>query len=39
MLLVSYPLVADVDTGSNPRVAPRYYARPAAKRGVAVLTH
>ena len=35
---ISYPLFADADTGIYPHAAPRYHARPKAKRGIAVLS-
>ena len=36
--IISYPLFADADTGIYPHAAPRYHARPKAKRGIAVLS-
>ena len=36
--IIGYPLLADADTGIWPHAAPRYHARPKAKRGIAVLS-
>ena len=35
---ISYPLFADADTRIYPHSAPRYPARPKAKRGIAMLS-
>ena len=35
---ISYPLFADADTGIYPHAASEHYARPKAKRGIAMIS-
>ena len=36
--VISYPLLADADTGIYPHAASQYHTRPKAKRGIAMLS-